>query len=108
MKDKYKQDVVVFKALSDENRLEILELLSDGQKCACILLEKLDIQQPTLSHHMKILYEAGLVDRYKAGKWTHYSLSEDGGKALKKLSDTYAVCKCKNINCDSCESGIIK
>ncbi len=108
MKDKYTQDAAVFKALSDGNRLKILELLTDGQKCACILLEKLDIQQPTLSHHMKILYEVGLIDRCKAGKWTHYALSEEGGKALKRLSDTYAACKCKSICCDLCESDINK
>ena len=93
MLDKYKQDVAVFKALSDENRLKILELLSDGQKCACILLEKLYITQPTLSHHMKILYESGLVDKFKQGKWTHYSLSKEGDKSIRRLAEMYSSAK---------------
>ncbi|HOD93783.1 MAG TPA: metalloregulator ArsR/SmtB family transcription factor [Clostridia bacterium] len=90
MKDKYKQEIAVFKALSDENRLKILDLLSDGQKCACIILEKLDITQPTLSHHMKILFEAGLIDKLRQGKWTHYSLSKKGGHIPRRLADLYS------------------
>ena len=66
---------LIFKAFCDENRLQILELLRGGEKCACRLLEELSISQPTLSHHMKILCECGLVDARKAGKWMHYSLN---------------------------------
>jgi ArsR family transcriptional regulator len=68
----------IFKAFCDENRLTILELLSTGEKCACVLLEKLTVGQPTLSHHMKILVESGIVIARKEGKWTHYSISADG------------------------------
>ncbi len=68
----------VFKAFCDENRLAILELLREGEKCACVLLENLSISQSTLSHHMKILCESGIVQCRTAGKWTHYSLSPDG------------------------------
>ena len=50
----------LFKALGDENRIRILKLLCSGEKCACRLLEELNIRQPTLSHHMKILCDAGL------------------------------------------------
>ena len=67
-----------FKALSDENRLQILMLLQGGEKCACKLLEALAIGQPTLSHHMKILCDAHLVVGRREGKWTHYSLDEQG------------------------------
>ena len=65
----------ICKALSDSNRLKIVEMLSEGEKCGCKLLEAFKITQPTLSHHMKILCDSGLVLARKEGKWTHYSLS---------------------------------
>ena len=68
----------VFKAFCDESRIEILKELSDGEKCACKLLEKLEIGQSTLSHHMKILCDAGIVIGRKEGKWTHYSINSEG------------------------------
>ena len=70
--------VSVFKALCDENRISILKLLRSGEKCACKLLEELHIGQPTLSHHMKILCDAGIVTGRKEGKWTYYSFNEEG------------------------------
>lgn len=73
-----KQTAVIFKAFCDENRVRILRLLIDGEKCACKLLEEMSITQPTLSHHMKILCDSGIVCGRKEGKWTHYSLSYDG------------------------------
>ena len=75
----HEQDLVcIFKALSDENRIRILRLLRTGEKCACKLLEELNISQPTLSHHMKILCDSGIVTGRKEGKWMHYSLSHEG------------------------------
>lgn len=65
---------LICKALGDANRLKIVRLLSGGEKCACKLLEAFDISQPTLSHHMKILCECGLVCARREGKWTYYSL----------------------------------
>lgn len=73
---KYKNDAKVFKAFCDENRLEILELLRSGEKCACVLLEDLEIAQSTLSHHMKILCDSGIVKSRKEGKWTHYAIDD--------------------------------
>ena len=66
---------VICKALGDSNRLQIVQMLSDGEKCGCKLLEAFQITQPTLSHHMKILCECGLVNDRKEGKWHHYSLN---------------------------------
>lgn len=63
------------RALADSNRLQIVELLSRGEMCACRLLERFEITQPTLSHHMKILCESGLVSSRSEGKWRHYSLN---------------------------------
>ena len=63
---------LLFKALGDENRLRILKLVSQGED-----LCELDITQPTLSHHMKILKDAGLISARKQGRWMHYSISEN-------------------------------
>ena len=57
----YGETAKLFKALGDENRLRILSMLQSGERCACVLLEYIHLSQPTLSHHMKILCEAGLV-----------------------------------------------
>lgn len=68
----------IFKSLCDENRLQILELLRNGERCACNLLEEMKISQPTLSHHMKILCDAEIVSGRKEGKWMHYSICDKG------------------------------
>ena len=64
----------ICKALSEPSRLNIVLLLSKGEKCGCELLEQLQIGQPTLSHHMKVLGECGLVEVRKDAKWSRYSL----------------------------------
>ena len=66
---------LICKALGDSNRLQIVKMLSEGEKCACNLLERFEITQPTLSHHMKTLCECGLVEVRREGKWSHYSLN---------------------------------
>ena len=86
MDTSYTQAARVFKALCDPNRVRILELLQTGEVCACALLEQLEISQPTLSHHMKVLCDSGLVTGRKEGKWMHYSISEEGrSQALSLL-----------------------
>lgn len=82
-----KKIAVIFKAFCDENRIRILKLLTTGEKCACKLLEELNITQPTLSHHMKILCDSGVVVGRKEGKWTHYSISANGVDKAKKYLD---------------------
>ncbi len=68
----------VFKALSDSTRLEIVRMLSEREElCACRILERFDITQPTLSHHMKSLCGSGLVNVRREGKWSYYSLNRD-------------------------------
>lgn len=73
----------VFKALGDENRIHILKLLRSGERCACELLEEMNISQPTLSHHMKILCDAGIVIGRKEGKWMHYSICSESVKSIR-------------------------
>ena len=85
MASAYKETARVFKAFCDENRLQILEMLRSGEKCACKLLEELHISQSTLSHHMKILCDAGIVQGRKEGKWVHYSLNSAGIEPAKEL-----------------------
>lgn len=79
-----KRTAVIFKAFCDENRIKILQLLLNGEKCACKLLEEMNITQPTLSHHMKILCDSGIVEARKDGKWMHYSISKTGSEYARK------------------------
>lgn len=81
----YREIARVFKAFGDENRLQILEMLRTGEKCACKLLDELHITQSTLSHHMKILCDAELVVGRKDGKWVHYSIDEAGAERAQML-----------------------
>ena len=80
-----RQMAYVFKALGDENRIQILKLLHNGEKCACKLLDALNISQPTLSHHMKILCDAGIVSGRKEGKWMHYFICCEGAKDISRM-----------------------
>jgi ArsR family transcriptional regulator len=75
----------VFKAFCDEKRLAILELLRSGEKCACVLLDNLEMGQSGLSYHMKILCESGIVESRQEGKWTHYKISEQGSNEAMEL-----------------------
>lgn len=89
----YKKNAAIFKAFCDDNRLMILEMLQSGEKCACKLLEALSISQSTLSHHMKILCESGVVSSRKDGKWTHYSINSSGCESAIKLLETITATK---------------
>ena len=77
--------VRVFKALSDANRIRILELLCESEECACVLLDDLQISQATLSHHMKILCNSGIVTYRQEGKWKYYRINTDGCEYAIKL-----------------------
>ncbi len=77
----------MLKAFCDENRLQILELLRSGEKCACDLLEKLDLGQSGLSYHMKILVESGVVESRQEGKWTHYNQLKGSAYAIALLQE---------------------
>ncbi|HKL40985.1 MAG TPA: metalloregulator ArsR/SmtB family transcription factor [Clostridia bacterium] len=77
------EKVDLFKALSNETRLEIINLLKKESLCACKILEDIDLSQSTVSHHMKILADSGIVNCRKEGKWHHYSLNYDTLKTLE-------------------------
>ena len=91
--NKFEEAAKIFKAFCDPNRLMILEILKDGEQCACKLLEQLNIGQPTLSHHMKILNECGLVNDWKEGRWHHYSLNCETLNAFKTFIEGLSCCK---------------
>lgn len=95
----YKEKAELFKVLSDSNRLQIIDMLSCGEMCACKILEKFNITQPTLSHHMKVLIESGLVESRKEVNWVHYKLKEDKIEELSKflqfISKNKENCICK-------------
>ena len=104
MDKKYTDYAVLFKALSDPNRLMIVDMLSCGELCACVILEKFNITQPTLSHHMKTLCDCGLVNGRKEGKWTHYSLNgeivRDFKAFLEEVTTAKEDCICHKIICE--------
>jgi ArsR family transcriptional regulator len=91
MNEKYNQMALALKALSDPNRLVIIDYLVEGERCACKILEQLRITQPTLSHHMRILCETDLVHCRREGKWMHYSLNGVKFQELKELLERYSV-----------------
>lgn len=86
------EELRVMKAFSDVNRLKVLKLLKEGERCGSDLLENLNISQPTLSHHMKILVNSGVINARVAGKWTFYSINHQGREmamdTLKEITRT--------------------
>lgn len=91
---------VICKAMSDANRLRIIEMLTKGEKCGCDLLEELKVTQPTLSHHMKVLSDCGLVSSYKDGKWHHYSINCEKFKEFKNYLAA-VTCSCTMLKEDA-------
>ncbi len=81
----------IFKALSDSTRLEIVSMLGEREElCACRILERFEITQPTLSHHMRCLCSCGLVSARKEGKWSYYSLNRN---LMAEVSEFFASLK---------------
>ena len=72
-------------ALADPNRLRILDALRDGERCVCWLTESLDLGQPLLSHHLKVLREARLVSGRKDGRWVYYAIIPDTLSEIEML-----------------------
>jgi ArsR family transcriptional regulator len=100
--------VQIFKALADETRLKIVEMLSCGEMCACDILEYFKITQPTLSYHMKILTDCGLVIARKDGAWMRYSNNTDTIVLVKSFWDLITSeqedCICKSYKDSKCET----
>lgn len=109
--------VLLFKAFADGNRLQIIEMLSCGELCACDIMDGLNLTQPTISHHMKILQQSKLVNARKEGKWMMYSINHEVVEELHRFIESTTsykdncICKgvCKTCNntdeelCEACE-----
>jgi ArsR family transcriptional regulator len=103
MEHSYAEYVPAIKAMSDETRLKIIDMLSCGEMCACDILEELSISQSTLSYHMKILSESGLVNVVRDGAWMRYTLNKEKTDEVKdfftcitKHKEDCICKKCKN------------
>lgn len=97
--ENYLEHTKVFKALGDPKRAMIVDMLSYGELCACMILEKFDMSQSTLSHHMKLLCECGLVKGIEKGKWTYYSLDADTVGKTKQFFSTITSNNKENRTC---------
>lgn len=73
----FKDEIKMLKTIADSTRIQILDVLSCKEMCACEILELLTISQSTLSHHMKVLIDSGLVKSRKEATWMHYSVNYD-------------------------------
>lgn len=91
----------IFKALSDETRLRIVDMLSCSELSACDILQSFTLSQSTLSYHMKILIDTGIVNARREGLWTKYSINDETfGKVMEFLPQLYKMkneCVCKQI-----------
>lgn len=108
MKKVYTETAKILKALSDPKRLQIIDMLSCGELCACQILESFHVTQPTLSHDMKRLIEAGIVKDRREGKNIYYSLEEE---VLRELQSRLSImfqskpeCICHNNSDCGCNS----
>jgi ArsR family transcriptional regulator, arsenate/arsenite/antimonite-responsive transcriptional repressor len=84
----------LFKALGDSARVRIVNLLATSREpvCACELYEPLGLSQPTVSHHLKKLTDAGLLEREQRGRWAYFSLKRDAVEKLAVVADLKGAC----------------
>ena len=108
MNHSYAEYVPALKAVSDKTRLKIIDMISCGEMCACDILEGLDISQSTLSYHMKILSESGLVNAVRDGAWMRYTLNKEKTDALityfKYITSEKDDCICKKYCHKECNA----
>lgn len=108
MENQYLEGTKIFKALGDPKRAMIVDMLSCGELCACRILEQFEMSQSTLSHHMKILCECGLVAARNEGKWTYYSLNGEVIQRAKQFlcrvtsSKEDCICRQSGDTCEEC------
>lgn len=95
--------VLLYKAMSDETRLKILEMLIKEELCACHILEVFNITQPTLSFHMKVLVECDLVESRKDGNWMRYKLNQVRVRELNQFMNQFVYQDeviVRDVSCD--------
>ncbi len=89
-----KKTAELFKVLSVDKRIEIIEILKCGKKCVNALAEELEISQSAVSQHLRILRAAGLVEGDRVGYWVHYSLDRDALEKCRELLGRVCNCGC--------------
>jgi len=84
----------LFRSLADPHRVKIVNLLATSNEpvCACELIEPLGLSQPTVSHHLKKLTDAGLLEREQRGKWAFFSLNTGALRTLAAVADVKGAC----------------
>lgn len=105
MTDIFTDNSRIFKALSDPNRLRILSMISDRELCACRILERFEITQPTLSHHMRVLSDCDLIHERKEGKWTYYRLNHSAFDRFKGFIGTLTEQRIDCLTASCCCDG---
>ncbi len=108
--DNMKELMIKLKALCDESRLKIIRLLADRELCACDFVENLDLTQPTISHHLNVLVESGLISCERRGKWCFYKINHFELKGFLESIDRLATTRREGIrfcksDCDSLRKG---
>lgn len=108
MENLYSEYASIIKAISDETRLKIIDMLSCNELCACDILGSVNISQSTLSYHMRILTESGIINGIKDGSWIRYSINKEKSlillSFLNNLMEDKESCICKSINSNSTDS----
>ncbi|MFC9915801.1 ArsR/SmtB family transcription factor [Streptomyces sp. NPDC127197] len=87
-RDEAERLAVMLKAIADPTRLQLFRLIErapSGEACVCDLTECLGLRQPTVSHHLKVMTEAGLLDRERRGTWVWYSVNQDGLRRVRNI-----------------------
>ncbi|WP_040683743.1 ArsR/SmtB family transcription factor [Thermobrachium celere] len=96
--------VDIFKALADENRIKIIKMLACCDMCVCDICGNLNLSQPAVSHHLKILSDSGLLNTTRKGKWIYYSLNRETFNSLQNEIDILltkpAECPYKKYDCE--------
>lgn len=91
-----KEFALLYKAISDENRLKILKLITQGDTCGCEFIEKLTITQPTMSYHVNILNQANIITSTKEGTWYKHQINgETIDQMIQYLQRLKDSCACK-------------
>jgi ArsR family transcriptional regulator len=86
MIEETRQTIELLKVIAEENRLRILCILKRGEYCVCHIIDYLDLSQSLVSHHLKCLKNAGLIQDSKRGLWVYYSLTEKGERIANLIS----------------------
>lgn len=85
------KDCELFKTFSNETRLKIFQMLAKERLCVSKIVEKLNVAQPTVTQHLRILEQAGLIGSEKVGSWVHYSIDSAGIHRCKANIDKFAT-----------------